>query len=229
MTTLKVEVLDVAPEPYAVSPHLLFKLRITETTGEVVHALALRAAIMVHPARRQYSDHEIAGVQELFGPTERWAQTLKPFLWAHASTMVQGFTGHRDIELPVACTYDFEVAAAKYLQALDGGDLPVELLFTGTVITRGTTGFAVEQLSWNLEAAHRMPVAVWRALMDQWFPGQGWVRLDRDSLDALARYRASRGFTSWEETLTALLATQAVPAQPTGQPTEEHPLEVALP
>lgn len=229
MTTLRFEVLDVRPEPYAVAPHLLFRLRITESTGEVVHALALRAALMVHPARRQYSDHEIAGVQELFGPTERWAQTLKPFLWAHTSTMVQGFTGQREIDLPVACTYDFEVAAAKYLQALEGGELPVELLFTGTVFTRGSTGFAVEQLSWNLEAAYRMPVAVWRSLMDQWFPGHGWVRLDREAIDALARFRASRGFTSWEETVTALLAAQAVPVQATAHASSPTPMEVALP
>ena len=45
--------------------------------------------------------------------------------------------------------------------------------------------------------------------MDAYFPGAGWIRLDRDTLDALARYRAARGLTSWEQTLGELLAGPA--------------------
>ncbi len=66
------------------------------------------------------------------------------------------------------------------------------LLFSGTVFTRGETGFAVEQLSWSLEARCRLPVAVWRELMDHYFPGGGWIRLDRETLDALPLPRRPR-------------------------------------
>ncbi|MGB8652438.1 MAG: DUF6084 family protein [Mycobacteriales bacterium] len=210
MTNLSIEVLDVLPEPFAVAPHLLFRLRLSETSGAVVHALALRAQVMVHPQRRPYGDDERAGLVDLFGGSERWFQTLKPFLWAHASTLVQGFQGVQEVDLPVACTYDFEVTASKYLQALREGEVPLELLFGGTVFTRGSTGFAVEQLPWSLQASCRMPVATWGALMDQWFPGSGWIRLDREALDALVRYRSARGLTSWEQTVTALLEGQEV-------------------
>lgn len=205
MTTLAFEVLDVRPQEHAAAPHLLFRLRITETSGAVVHALALRCQLRIEPQRRPYAPEEQAGLTDLFGTSERYGTTLKPFLWTHATAMVQGFTAETEVDLPVACTYDFEVSATKYLHALQGGDVPLVLLFSGTVFTRGETGFAVEQLSWSLEAPCRLPVSRWRELMDHHFPGSGWIRLDRDALDALARYRSERGLTSWEETVASLL------------------------
>lgn len=208
MTDLRFEVLDVTPQQHAAAPHLLFRLRVTEGSGAVVHAIALRAQLRIEPQRRPYDDREREGLVDLFGDPDRYASTLRPFLWTHASAMVQGFEGSRDFDLPVACTYDFDVAATKYLHALGDGDVPLVLLFSGTVFTRGATGFAVEQLAWSLEASCRLPVASWRALMDLYFPGAGWIRLDRDTIDALARYRSAHGLTSWEQTLAALLPAQ---------------------
>jgi hypothetical protein len=205
VTELEFTVLDAAPEPYGAAPTLLFRVRAAETTGATVHAIALRAQVHIEPQRRQYAPAESAGVTDLFGPTERWGSTLKPFLWTHVSTMVRGFTGAIDFDLPMPCTYDFEVAATKYLHSLGDGDVPLVLRFTGTVFTRGVTGFGVEQVPWHLEAAYRLPVRVWRALMDAYFPGGGWIRVDRDTLDALSRYRSERGLTSWEQALGELL------------------------
>ena len=211
MTDLAFEVLDVLPQHHAAAPHLLFRLRVTEGSGAVVHAIALRAQLRIEPQRRPYDPAEQEGLADLFGTSDRYASTLKPFLWTHASTMVQGFTADREFELPVACTYDFEVSATKYLHALRGGNVPLVLLFSGTVFTRGETGFSVEQLSWSLEASCRLPVSAWRELMDLYYPGSGWIRLDRETIEALARYRSSRGLTSWEQTLGALLPAE-VPA-----------------
>ncbi len=208
MTDLAFEVLDVTAQQHAASPHLLFRLRVTETSGAVVHAVALRAQLRIEPQRRPYDAREQDGLVDLFGSAERYTSTLKPFLWTHATAMVQGFEGSREFDLPVACTYDFDVAATKYLHALSGGDVPLVLLFSGTVFTRGATGFSVEALSWSLEATCRLPVATWRGLMDLYFPGAGWIRLDRDIIDALARYRSAHGLTSWEQTLAALLPAE---------------------
>jgi hypothetical protein len=122
--------------------------------------------------------------------------------------MVQGFQGSREFDLPVPCTYDFEVSATKYLHALGGGDVPLLLLFSGTVFTRGATGFAVEQLSWSLEARCRLPVSAWQALMDHYFPGSGWIRLDRDLIAVLARFKSERGLMSWDEAIGALLPAE---------------------
>jgi hypothetical protein len=206
MTELAFTVLDAAPEPYAAAPTLRFRLRVTESTGATVHAVALRAQVQIEPQRRRYDD--AGALTDLFGTSDRWATTLRPFLWTYATTMVPGFTGQTDVDLPVPCTYDFDVAAAKYLHALRDGDVPLVLLFSGTVFTRGLAGFGVEQVPWHLEAAYRLPVAVWRSTMDRFFPNSGWIRLDRETLDALTRYRAARGLTSWEQTLGELLPAE---------------------
>jgi Family of unknown function (DUF6084) len=208
MTELAFEVVDVVPQEHAASPHLLFRLRVTESSGAVVHAIALRAQLRIEPQRRPYDAAEQAGLADLFGTSDRYTSTLKPFLWTHATAMVQGFEGSREFDLPVACTYDFDVSATKYLHALSGGDVPLVLLFSGTVFTRGATGFAVEQLSWSLEAPCRLPVASWRALMDFYFPGSGWIRLDRETIAALALHRTARGLTSWEQTVADLLPAE---------------------
>jgi hypothetical protein len=51
-----------------------------------------------------------------------------------------------------------------------------------------------------------MPVSVWRDLIQQHFPNTGWLRLDRDSIDALAAYRSARGLLGFDDAVTALLA-----------------------
>jgi hypothetical protein len=66
----------------------------------------------------------------------------------------------------------------------------------------------VEQLPWSLEARCRLPVSAWRQLMDAYFPGGGWIRLSRESIDALGRYRSDRGLTGWDQTVDALIAGQ---------------------
>jgi hypothetical protein len=209
MTELAFSVVGVQPQQHAAAPHLLFRLRIEESSGAQVHAIALRCQLRIEPQRRPYSLEEQEGLSDLFGTAERYDTTLKPFLWTHATAMVQGFQGSTEVDLPVACTYDFDVSGTKYLHALRDGDVPLVLLFSGTVFTRGATGFAAEQLSWSSEAPCRLPVSSWRRLMDLYFPGGGWIRLDRDSIAALARFRSARGLTTWEQAVTELLPTEA--------------------
>jgi hypothetical protein len=209
MTDLVFDVLDAGPQEFAAAPHLLFRMRVSETSGAVVHAIALRCQLRIEPQRRPYDPLEQEALADLFGTPDRYATTLKPFLWTHATAMVQGFEGSREFDLPVACTYDFDVSATKYIQALRGGNIPVVLLFSGTVFTRGESGFAAQQLSWSLEAQHRLPVGVWHRLMDIYFPNSGWIRLDRESIAALARYRTAHGLTSWEETIARLVPAAA--------------------
>ncbi len=213
MTTLDLTVTDVIAEPYAVSPQLTAKLRVDETSGATVHAVALRCQVRIEPQRRTYGEAEEAGLVDLFGGRERWFDTLKPFLWMQAQTMVQGFTGATEVDLPLPCTYDLEVAGSKYLHALRDEGVPLVFLFSGTVFTRGAKGFSVEQVPWDRESRYRMPVAVWQEMVDQYFPHSGWLRLDRDTVESLARYRSARGLTSWDDTVASLLAgaTEVVP------------------
>lgn len=206
MAEVQFSIRAVVPEVYAAAPQLTARLRIAETTGAVIHAMAVRCQVRILAQRRGYDADEESGLLDLFGTRERWSSTLKPFLWMHSGVMVQGFTGGTDVDLPLPCTFDFEVAASKYLTALGAGTVPLEFLFSGTVFTRTAGGFGVEHIPWDREAGYDLPVAAWRSLMDAFFPNQGWLRLDRDVLAALARYKATHGLISWDAAIEGLLA-----------------------
>ncbi|OBI48322.1 hypothetical protein A5707_18160 [Mycobacterium kyorinense] len=206
MTGLSFTVVDIAPEPYALTPVLTAQVAVSTTGDEPVHAIALRCQVRIDPLRRGYTDEEAAGLVDLFGPRERWATTQHTFLWQHCAAMVAGFTGAATVALPLECTYDFEVAAAKYLHALRDGALPLQFLFSGTVFMAGERGFSVQQVPWDCEDRYAMPVSVWRELMRQHYPTSGWVRLDHDTVAALAEYKSACGLLSLDEAVTALLA-----------------------
>jgi hypothetical protein len=209
MSEVTFAVVEVAPEPYAVTPILMARVGVVADGDDPVHAIALRCQVRIDPLRRRYDDEEAAGLTDLFGPRERWATTQHPFLWQHTSTMVQGFTGSTQVNLPLECTYDFEVTASKYLRALRDGAVELQFLFSGTVFTAGTRGFAVAQVPWDREDTYRMPVAVWHDLMRQHYPNTGWLRLDHDTVSALAAYRSAHGMLSLDEAVTALLRAES--------------------
>jgi hypothetical protein len=207
---LNFSIADVFAEPYAAAPQLTARLRIEESTAEVIHALALRCQVRIEPQRRRYSADEESGLLDMFGTRDRWFDTLKPFMWMQCSTMVQGFTGITEVDLAMPCTYDFEVTWSKYLHALKDDTIPVVFLFSGTVFTRGATGFGVEQVPWDREATYAIPVTVWKDMIDHYFPNTGWIRLSHETLGDLAHYKSVRGLTTWEETVESLLARGGV-------------------
>lgn len=207
--SLAFEVVGAEPDRYAAVPTLVFRLRITETDRQPVHAIALRAQVKIEPQRRTYAPAEEERLLELFGETPRWGDTLRPFLWLHASTMVSAFSGSTEVDLPVACTYDFEVAGAKYLHALDSGEAPLLLLFNGTAFRQQGTSFQAVPLSWESEAPFRMPATTWRQMMDLYFPNSGWVRLRRETLDDLQRFRVKQALPNWDQAIEALLKEEA--------------------
>jgi hypothetical protein len=200
------EVIDARAEPYAAVPTLMFRLRIAAADDVPVHAIALRAQIRIEPQRRRYAPEEAARLFELFGDAPQWADSLKPMLWTHTSLIVPAFDGRTEIDVPVACTYDFEVGAAKYYHALDAGDVPLIFLFSGTILAKAPNGFSVEQVPWDRDATFRLPVRVWRALMDQYFPGSAWIRLRRECFDGLHRFKGRGAFPTWDAAVEALLA-----------------------
>ncbi|MEV3904099.1 DUF6084 family protein [Mycobacterium sp. NPDC050551] len=210
-TEVTFEVLDVAPEPYAVTPVLSARIGVSASGDEPVHAIALRCQVRIDPLRRGYDDAEAVGLTDLFGPRERWGRTQHTFLWQHTAAMIPGFTGSTRVDLPLECTYDFEVVAAKYLHALRGGAVPLQFLFSGTVFVQGSRGFGVLQVPWDREDRHDMPVSVWRDLVHLHYPNTGWVRLDHDTVEALAGYRSAHGLLSLDEAVTTLLSRTPVP------------------
>jgi hypothetical protein len=187
------------------TPALSFALTITERTNARIHAIALRCQIRIEPQRRRYSPAEAERLSDLFGDPSRWADTLKPIQLATVSTMVSGFTGSTETDLDVPCTYDLEVASARYLQAADDGAVPMLLLFSGTVFVANGDRYSVELIPWSSEASCRMPVSVWQDVVDQHFPGSAWLSCRRETLDELSAFKSSRALPTWDATLATLL------------------------
>jgi hypothetical protein len=198
-------VLACEPLPHAAAPSLRFSLAV-DAHGAAVRSVMLDVQVRIAATQRGYDEAEQAQLGDLFGEPRQWADTLRSLLWTRASLVVPPFEGATVVDLIVPCTYDFDVAAAKYLAGLREGDIPLELLFSGTVFYAGASGaIQINRISWNAEAAHRLPVRVWRATMDHYFPDGTWLRLHRDAFERLVAYRARNALPSWEAVVDALL------------------------
>jgi hypothetical protein len=211
MMGLKFAVLDARADPRAAVPTLNFRMRVEAAAP--VHAILLHARVDIEPRRRPHTGSEQERLEDLFGEAARWKNTLRPLVWSRSTLTVQAFETSTEIDLPVVGTYDFEVAAAKYLDALEGGEVPLLFLFSGTAFAKAADGFRVEQISWDNEARYRMPVGVWRDVMEAYFPGCAWIRLRRESLDALQRFRARHGLLTWDAAIEALLERREAAAR----------------
>jgi hypothetical protein len=208
---LAFDCLGARPDKYAVAPSMSLVLRIAETTGQKVDAIALRCQIRIEPARRRYSDAEAERLNDLFGETQRWADTLKPLQFATVSIMVPGFTGSTELDLPLALSYDLEIGSVRYFAGLDAGEVPLLLLFSGTVFAVTEGKLQVQQVPWSKEASYRLPVSVWREAIDDHFPGTAWIRMTRETLDELQRFKTRQALPTWDATLRALLARATTP------------------
>ena len=196
----------VEPLRFAAVPTLGFGVRIERVGGPKVRSIALNAQIRIAATRRPYDPATQERLIELFGGPEVWGRGLRSLPWTNAVGQVPPFDDSTVLELEVACTYDFEVAASKYLHALSDGEVPLELLFSGTVFYSGAQGaLQVTLVPWEKEATYRMPVRVWREMMDHYFPNSAWLRLRRDSFDRLYAYRSRNALPSWERVVDALL------------------------
>jgi hypothetical protein len=189
---------------FAAGPTVAFSLRVT--SDRPVRSLSLNAQIRIAPARRRYSDRDRERLVELFGPPERWGETLRTFRWAQTSVLVPPFERDTQVELAVPCTYDLEVATAKYFYGLEDGDVPLEFLFSGTIFFLAEDGaLRTAQIPWESEADFRMPVRAWKDAMEHHFPGSAWVRVHRDVFDRLVAFKASRSLPTWEAAFEELL------------------------
>ena len=203
---LTIEGADVVQ--YAAAPLLAFRVRIVnQPSEEVIHTLALRAQIQLEVSRRKYDASEQERLRDLFGEPSRWGQTLRSMLWTHASVMVPRFAGSTIAEIPVPCTFDFNVAATKYFHGVSGGDLPLCFQFSGTVFYQGEDGaMQVAPISWDKEAKYRLPVKVWKDLMEMYYPNSAWLSLHRDTFEKLYQFKVREGITTWEEALERALS-----------------------
>jgi Family of unknown function (DUF6084) len=206
---LDFQVEDASATRNAATPQLTFKVRITNSEPTPIHSIALRVQVQIEPVRRRYSPAEQRQLRELFGESERWSDSLHPLLWTNTNINVQGFRGTTVIDVPVPCTFDFNVAVTKYIHGLDNGEIPTSLLFSGTVFHAGRMGLEIAQIPWDREASYRLPVRVWQAMMDLYYPNTAWICLQREVFERLYEFKTRHGIPTWEQALERLLGVTA--------------------
>jgi len=187
---------------------IALKLRITNLPAtEAIHTLTLRCQVQIEPSKRRYLPQEQEKLLDLFGEPERWSRTVRPLLWMNTTVAVPGFTDNLLVNLELPCTFDFNVATTKYFHALNAGEIPVCVMFSGTVFYRGADdALQVAQVPWDREANFRLPVSVWKEMMDQYFPDTAWLCLRRDAFEQLYQYKMRHGLPTWEQAISRALA-----------------------
>jgi hypothetical protein len=211
MPDLDFAVTGVEPVRNGLTPMLRFKVRIRNLTLnpqplEEIQALILQAQIQIQAPHRQYSASEQAKLLDIFGTPDRWGHTMQNRFWTNASVTTGAFVESVDALLLVPCTCDLDVLATKYFNGLDGGEVPLLFLFSGSVFYRNREGqLQVHRISWEKDCVYKMPVTVWQDLMEFHYPNSAWLSLRRDVYERLCAFRREGGLASWEEAIERLL------------------------
>jgi hypothetical protein len=191
---------------YAAAPTMVFTVTVSDPAGCEIQSIALTAQVMIEPARRGYDPETRERLAELFGPPESWTPSTQGLAWMRVATVVPEFVAQATFALELPCTYDLEVASAKYFHALRDGAVPLSFHFNGTVFYRAPDGaLQVVPVPWSCSAQFEMPVAAWRAMIAEHYPGGGWIRVSDETLDALTARRAQRGLPSFDAAVRELL------------------------
>jgi Family of unknown function (DUF6084) len=172
---------------HAAAPLIALKLRVTNLpASEAIHTLTLRCQVQIEPAKRRYVPQEQEKLLDLFGTPERWSRTVRPLLWMNTTVAVPGFTDNVVVDLELPCTFEF----------------------SGTVFYQGADeALQVAQVPWDREANFRLPVSVWKEMMEMHFPNVAWLCLRRDVFEQLYEYKVRHGLPTWEQAISRALAT----------------------
>ncbi len=207
MPDLSFEIVAANPVRDMITPALAFDLRVTNPFPEQsIQAVLLRCQIQIEVTRRRYSSSEQSQLRDLFDEPSRWGDTLRPITWANTSVNIPAFSDSTIYPVTVPCTFDFNVATAKYFHGIADGEIPLTFLFSGSVFyDPGQGGLQVAPISWNKEARFRLPVQVWKSLLDLHYPNAVCLNLRRDVFDDLYRFKMSAGLATFEETIQRML------------------------
>jgi len=191
---------------YAAAPMLALDLQVSEPSGRQVYMIALSIQLMIEPARRRYDDATRERLLELFGPPERWSVTTRSLVWAQLDVVVPAFTGSTTVAVPLACSFDLELAAAKYLYSLPDGEAPLALHFNGMIYYPGEDGrLQMVLVPWTKSIDFRMPVSVWKQTVEHYYPGTSWLALRAQTLEDLQREKLARGLATLDACVEAML------------------------
>jgi hypothetical protein len=201
MLDLNFAIEGAQPLKLAASPHITFALLVSDEADRNIHTIMLQCQVQLAVASRQYSPQEQDRLADLFGEPSQWKHTLRSMLWTNTNIVIPSFTGSTVVSLQIPCTFDFNVAVTKYFEGINDGEIPVTFLFSGTVFLEAEGGLQVEPISWEKEATYRLPISVWREMMDAYYPNTAWLCLRRDAFDRLYAYKVRHGIATFEQAL----------------------------
>lgn len=194
----------------AAVPLLRFKLHISNASNPIASSdianVMLQCQVQIDAPRRRYQPSEQERLRDLFGEPDGHNARPRPLLWTHVSLLVPGFQDDCVVDLPIPCSFDFNVAAVKYFYALENGAVPLLFQFSGTIFYRDEhAGLQISQIAWSKEAPFSLPVSLWQEMMDHYYPNSTWLCLDRAQFERLYRYKRQHGLPSWEQAISSLL------------------------
>jgi Family of unknown function (DUF6084) len=193
------------PARYAAAPTLTFRLRV-DSGGRDIRSILLDVQIQIAARKRPYDEAAEKRLVELFGTPDRWGDTLRTLPWARSTVVVPPFSDSTVVDLPVTLTYDLEVAASRYMYALEDGSVPLELLFSGTIFFSGPGGsLQTARIPWTRDAEYELPASAWHDTMESHFPNSAWIRLERERFERLDAYRSRRAIPTWDALIDSLL------------------------
>jgi Family of unknown function (DUF6084) len=96
---------------------------------------------------------------------------------------------------------EFQLPAGQ-APGLNDGDIPVFIYFNGTIFyAKAGGGVQVAQISWDKEGQYRLPVRVWKEMMDIYYPNTRWLCLRSDAFERLYRYKVRHGLPTFEQVM----------------------------
>jgi Family of unknown function (DUF6084) len=203
---LAFDLVEVAPRRFAALPTIDFTIGIERSDGGSVQCVILTVTIAIAAARRPYDPAEEERLFALFGSPGQWDTSLRSLIWTRTTTAVPAFTGQTHLTVSVTCGHDLQVAATRYLHAVKDGDIPLELVFGGTIFyADGAATLRAGQIPWRHEVAGRLPARIWHELMHRYYGTSRWLRLEDRRFDMLAAYMARHAHPSFDDTVEGLL------------------------
>jgi Family of unknown function (DUF6084) len=195
---------------FSAAPELAFAVRIANARPhEPVQSILLRCQIHLDAPARAYSSVEAASLRDLFGEGRVWGRAVRRVLWAHATVVVPAFEVDTVVELHVPCAADPLAAVTRYFAAIREGEVPVVMLFSGTVLHEGVRGgLQAFPVPWSSEARWALPVRTHVQAVEAHHGALAPVVVKRTLLDRLERYRGRAGLASLDQALESLLARE---------------------
>jgi hypothetical protein len=164
MPELQFSVESISPDDAA--PGLTLRLRIENSLPqEQIQSVALNIQLQIQPGRRRYTSDEKAALKTLFGEPKIWHKSLRPLFWANVLLNVPTFVSSTVADFNLPCSSSGNDAAIAFCSALQEGEIPLDLLFSGTVLYRVEDSLQAAFIPWSKEAAYKVPVVMWRESM----------------------------------------------------------------